>query len=393
MRIVVVSMLSPADLGAIGTILTSLCAECDSGGHSFHIAYEATPVRKIAIPTYISNRQSVVCYRGDGWLGRLRLGLLWRILQFPLTVYLLCRLILREKPDVILALYPRERLLLASCLAAKLCGVSLVPWFLDLYSGYVAGWRKVAARIIEPFVICQSRACAAISEGVSDWYRERYRATWIVLRHPIIPGDFVTGKPVPAVKGHLRIAFSGTIYENCTWNLNLLARTVAERNDFSLTVITPHVTKAHAIIKRHRVDPARATIICAETRADALRELGDADVLFLPLTLDGSLPGEELLTMFPTKAVDYLFTGSTILVHAPQESFLAKHMSIYDGVVMCHAMTPVDLAAELDRAGALAREQQQRAICEGLAGHRSRRQLDQYNARTVVNTLAEVLDI
>jgi glycosyltransferase involved in cell wall biosynthesis len=49
----------------------------------------------------------------------------------------------------------------------------------------------------------------------------------------------------------------------------------------------------------------------------------EADLLYLPLAFETPWP-DEIRTVFPTKAVEYLVSGTPILLHGPADCFTVK---------------------------------------------------------------------
>jgi hypothetical protein len=213
--------------------------------------------------------------------------------------------------------------------------------------------------LIEPIVLRHSRVNAGLTAGLVKWYEEKYQKKqprkWIYLPHPIILEEF-DHVPTPEVKREEQptVLFCGTIYDNCLPNLVTLAR-VLQETAYKIHIITPHVEVARRIF--HDIEPqARVRITIGLERNWIIAEMKKAEVLFLPLTFSPDFPQDELRTVFPTKAVEYLFSGSMILVNAPSNTHLVEEMRAQDGVLICDSDDASRLKHELARAVALARE-------------------------------------
>ena len=67
---------------------------------------------------------------------------------------------------------------------------------------------------------------------------------------------------------------------------------------------------------------------CEAVPHDAIPgRLALADVLLLPHGFsDPNFAAEEVLTIFPTKAIDYLASGRPMLAHSPPDSYLTRFL-------------------------------------------------------------------
>jgi glycosyltransferase involved in cell wall biosynthesis len=111
-----------------------------------------------------------------------------------------------------------------------------------------------------------------------------------------------------------------------------------------LLVCAPNSTRSlDAIgIRGERVE--KRTI---DTQA-AIRLQQEADLLYLPLAFETPWR-DEIRTVFPTKAVEYLVSGTPILLHAPGDSYTALEARKLGWAHVVDTLEPIDLQRAVQR--------------------------------------------
>ena len=250
-----------------------------------------------------------------------RLGARMSDLQAPLAAWRTLRLIRAKKARVVVAAYPDLHLLGVAMWAAKRAGIPVVAYLHDTVAEANAH-RFLYNRITERLqrnVLADASHVFVMSEGMADLYRDKHGAPTTPLEHTYM-------EPIPTVPpktpAQRRAFWAGNVYGiNC----NALAR-VAEALG---TIDTPL-----EVASRHTVeDLAQIGIVGTQvetsfypSRAEYLTAVQQKGVLILALDGPDESPihHDELATIFPTKTPEYLASGRPILVHCPQDYFLAR---------------------------------------------------------------------
>lgn len=335
-KILIVSLQGFNDIGANGSILRNLINANEPSTLEFIIFKQGIKGFKM-ISGDISIKEYSFLSDGNRIIKKLRLNEVYLLFQIPIVFFRMLVLMAKLRPDAIIGIYPSERLLVLSLIAAKFLHIKYFSWFHDLYSGTSVGFRKLISSYLEPFIIRQSTLNFAISKAVEKWYLLKYPSmkNWDVLPHPINFRHNTCYKSDNR-KERITIFFSGTIYENCYDNLSLLLNVCKNFDFLNVTIITPNVNIAKKLITETKSSDF-VNIDTKLSNADVYSEMMTADILFLPISFKDYFPADELNTMLPTKGIEYLFSNKLILVHVPKDSYVNEFMERYSGVVICNS--------------------------------------------------------
>jgi hypothetical protein len=228
----------------------------------------------------------------------------------------------------------------AACLASRRARVPFVAYYFDDYA--LQPWHAVTrwvARRLEPLFLRRAARVIVPNEAMSGELRRRHGIECVVVRNPCDVGAY-RSKIEPRA-GSTRIVFTGAVAEsNYGGFRNLLA--AIEGTPYRLHVYTaqrPESLRAEGIegpVEFHEHLPPE----------EMPRIQQDADILFLPLSLDSRYP-ELIRTSAPAKLGEYLASGRPILAHVPADSFVAAFLNEHQcGTVVSD---PAGLRAALGR--------------------------------------------
>ncbi len=251
----------------------------------------------------------------------------WRLLQLPRTLWSCVRLVRREGIDRILAVFPDWKFLLAGYLAARITGVSFYAYFHNTYYENRKGLAKWFAAWLQNRVFRQAKHVFVMSEGMSRLYRQRYpelKATPLVHAFNEPVPEYADP---PKVGSPMRAIFCGNLNESCMDAAARLGKALAQCPDVVLSVFSG-ADAEH--FRRGGMFPPAST--CESISRDEVpRRLADADLLLLPHGFTSAqYSRDELLTIFPTKTIEYLISGRPILAHCPLDCYLAQFLAEND---------------------------------------------------------------
>lgn len=246
----------------------------------------------------------------------------------------IARVMRRERSEAVLACSGDLHDLPAAFLASRMTGARFHAY---LFDDYVLQWpanfeRRYAALSAGP-VLRGAASVIVPNEYLRDEILSRYGVTSVIVRNSL-DGDAAIA---PAAVGyHQRtIVYTGSVYHaNYDAFRNVLSAIDAmpePRPELHIhTDDPPQRLRAHGIVGRVTVHP--------HANAARTRELQrSAGALFLPLGFHTPIP-ELIRTSAPGKLAEYLASGRPVLVHAPQDSFVAWYFRTYDcGVVVDEA--------------------------------------------------------
>jgi hypothetical protein len=217
----------------------------------------------------------------------------------------------------VVGVYPDLTHLAAARTAARATRRPLIAYLHDtLAEG--AGHTASAARAarIERAVFAESRLLV-MSQGMAALYRERHgvAATPIVHTYPEpIPAE------LPEPPARRALFWGGEVYRV---NQHAVARVAAAAQRVGVPFLLA--------TRRSPADLAAQGVTGVDTTFFAGRESylrAVAEHAILVLALDGAdespVHADELGTIFPTKTPEYLASGRPILVHCPEDWFLAR---------------------------------------------------------------------
>ena len=241
-------------------------------------------------------------------------------MQVPSATKKLIKFADKEKPAVIVGVFPDYFFLKVARDAAKALDIPFIAYLHDTISESSAG-SKISreASLLQEQVFDEASALLVMSEGMRELYKSKYGIDSTALEHTYleeIPAEIPGGD-------HNKEAFwGGDVY---AINKNSVKR-VAEalRSDGLKLFIASGHDKAY--FEAIGLNPDNIDTGFFSKRDEYLETLKKYGILVLALDWpdESHIHRDELATIFPTKTPEYLASGVPILVHCPEDYFLAK---------------------------------------------------------------------
>jgi hypothetical protein len=238
----------------------------------------------------------------------------------------------------IVGVYPDLNFLNIASQSAKKAGVKFIPYLHDTVAeGLSHKWQNKHALKIQNRIFDNSDVMFVMSQGMKDLYRKKYQIETVPLLHSF-------SETPKSVKPNINlrsksIFWGGSIYSINKETVKRIHNACIEL-DFNLTL-----SAANNKENLNRMGYVDRNIIIAPffSRPDYLDFLKKQSALLLSIDWsDESLVHfDELATIFPTKTIEYLTSGKPIIVHCPEDYFLAKFFKKHDCGLLIHDRDPL----------------------------------------------------
>lgn len=247
---------------------------------------------------------------------------LWRLLSVLPGIVRGLQVIKKFGPQAILAFYPDEGSLMTGYFLRGITRLPFYPYFCDLYlENYSSGISAKVARWLQPRVLKEADKTLVLTQGMADYFSNRYRVEPIVLRHCVnVPAPVL--ESLPEVSTPLRIGYLGNVNIDRLEYLRMLTAVINNNsNDFQLSYFTP---QSRQILEKMGVLPPNSTVNFIPDDNLLLKELKSCDIFFLPIVPScDSEREQQSVTGFPTKLLDYFLSQRPVLVHCPAAYYTA----------------------------------------------------------------------
>lgn len=246
----------------------------------------------------------------------------WRLASALPGVAVGLRAIRRHRPFALLAMFPYEHALLTGYWLHRFSGLPLLAYFCDLYrEDRGPGWEGRLANWLQPRVFRVAARILAANQGMADYYRSRYGLDVFALPACInVPIPEPT--PLPSLGGRFVVGYSGNVNSTRIDSLRALVKAIGGDPAFAIHYLTPHtpdVLRAYGVW----ADNAKASFVADER--ELVRRLADCDTLFLPLTFDPKENSrDQMATCFGIKSYEYFLSQRPVLLHCPDDYFIAR---------------------------------------------------------------------
>ncbi|MCM3906402.1 MAG: glycosyltransferase [Pyrinomonadaceae bacterium] len=258
----------------------------------------------------------------DGWRGARWI----RWAQFPWLLLRALWTLLAHRCQAIMAVFPDETFLLAGYLLAWLTGKPLFAYFHNTYLEQFPKSRL--ANWLQPRVFTMAQHVFVMSEGMQRLYAKNYPG----LRCSPLLHTFNESLPnlcvseVETVQTPLELLLFGNIGESNVEAATRFAQLVQAVPDVHLTLLTG---TQRSYLEKLGFRGSKVTVDVV-SRSVLLQRLSQAHIVLLPHGFHGSIAGEEIATIFPTKVIDALISQRPILAHLPKDCFLAEFLRNHD---------------------------------------------------------------
>lgn len=251
------------------------------------------------------------------------------IFIIPVIVYKLLRLHKEEKIRKCLINYPDPFFSVAGYVFSRLANIEYFLYFHDLFSEtqvkYTRLVQKLLAEVFEKQMITKTQNFLVISEGLRDFYEQKYSIKPTVLPHSIdlsvLNQNPIVEKKIGFLPKVIRIVYSGAVYDNQYDAMVSFVRAI-KNSDLNIEFVITSKS-ARKYFEKIGIADEKIEVIFFENVGDVYTFQNQADILYLPLAFESSAP-IEVKTAIPTKILEYVASMRPILVHCPAESSLSE---------------------------------------------------------------------
>jgi glycosyltransferase involved in cell wall biosynthesis len=245
----------------------------------------------------------------------------WRLVQFPLLLWRCLRIIRKHNVDRIVAVYPKTQFLTAGYLAARLTGCKLYAYLHNTYDT-LSGVNLRFSIWMHELVFRRAEHVFVMSRGMSELFQRRFAH---VMQTPLVHSfndPIPECQEPPPIGSPMRLVFCGNL-TSCADSAGRMAEAIARTPDASLSILSGDDPERLRILGLMRPDTTCETV----SRDEIPQRLRQADIVLLPHSFDYPPQSrDDFLTIFPTKTIEYLFSGRPILAHAPADCFLTRFL-------------------------------------------------------------------
>lgn len=250
-------------------------------------------------------------------------------LQIPLATLRAAWIARRGGCRTIVGVCPDLQFMAVAYLTHRLTGLPLAVYLLDLIDeGGHTGYLGALARWLQRGILKRARVVWTISEATADHIRTALRTPAEALPHCY--NEPIAAAPEPAAGTGCSLLFCGNVYDINSAALARVLRAAGRVPGAVAHVVGPNSSETLARIDGGAGDHVKADFL--DSRADVLGFMRAQDVLVACLSWpEESWVGvKELATIFPTKLPEYLAQGRPILVHCPEDYYLARFVREHD---------------------------------------------------------------
>ena len=242
-------------------------------------------------------------------------------LQTPVAARRLARIAREVDARVIIGSHPTAHLLEIARRAAR---HAAIPWIAYLHDTLVEAGRHLPQRKrllkLQDAVFREASHVLVMSRGMCNLYRDNYDGMETTALEHIYPLPVRT--ELPGVPSKSKAFWAGNVYGI---NAHSFGRIAAAARDVGIGIqmTTP---KSLSILQKMGVDTSSIERVYYPDWSDYHDALSEHEFLLLALDWPDESPihRDELATIFPTKTPEYLASGRPILVHCPEDYFLAR---------------------------------------------------------------------
>lgn len=228
------------------------------------------------------------------------------------------------KPVIIVASYPDIFFLSLGRKVSERLRIPFIPYLHDTLAESNAH-KPIAAYALREQEKCfaQAEKVAVMSDGMADLYRKKYQMEALVWQHQFVEDDLDFS--IPVVKK--RQAFwAGDVYDI---NGKSFKRVSDALGELGVPLIISGPKPKHLLEQEMHIRGPHIQQVFFPRRHDYLHALAESEILILCLDWpdESVIHEDELATIFPTKTVEYLRSGSKIFLHCPVEYFLYRKLA------------------------------------------------------------------
>jgi len=255
-----------------------------------------------------------------------RFETLWQIFQYKFALRKLIKLCISTNVTKIIGIYPDYLFLKLAYDASKALKLPLFCYLHDtIAEGLDDTQFRYKAISLQEKIFKESIHIWVMSEGMKNLYLDKYNLHVDVLEHSYPEKRIEREYNSNIAKNNL--FWGGAVYRinknslkrvfNCAANLNMEIEVAA---NISLNFFNKNGFQFNRLK------------ITNYTREEYIKTICVKGILVLALDWPEESPvhKDELATIFPTKTIEYLHSGRPILIHCPDNYFLAQFFLKYD---------------------------------------------------------------
>jgi hypothetical protein len=249
-----------------------------------------------------------------------RLSRLWRRVQLPLATRRVIKLIEDSEPTVVVGVFPYYDMLKVARDAARATRTPWIAYLHDTLAESMSGSSMAQrAQTLQEQVFSEASSILVMSQGMVDLYREQYGLQCKALEHSY-PETIPSTLPDSEDSG--AAFWGGNVYDI---NRNSLAR-ISRALGHNGTTLSLASSTSLKVLESFGIAGDHISATFYPQRQDYLDNLERQGFLILALDWpdESGMHPDELATIFPTKTPEYLASGRPILVHCPEDYFLAR---------------------------------------------------------------------
>jgi len=208
-------------------------------------------------------------------------------------------------------------------------------------------WRKTIEKELHG-ILSKSSLLMSICQSMSVAFQERYKLSFIPFHNPIETDDWLPfSKNNWKVNGTFKILYTGRIGTANNNSLHFIAKAINQINQdevkirFDIFTLDVNSTAA-SLMKTYKGIDIKGTLPHSEMPA----LLSGYDLLLLPLDFDKQGISFAQYSM-PTKASEYMISGTPVLVFASMQTALAQYATSDNWAFVVSEYEPEVLKAEI----------------------------------------------
>lgn len=251
------------------------------------------------------------------------------------------------KPDIVFATIPDPIYLVASYLCCKELDLPLIIHIHDLWMENAQSKTALKfAQKWEPLIYQNADLFCVTTLAQQQLYADKYDIESVYLPHTIKDEflDFSQQKLSKEQRNKIVITYTGNVSRSL--NLDALQIFIQALNFLPKQYYFRLFTSlSKDQLKEKNLYHERVSLAWVNKK-DVIEELRNSDLLYLPLSFDEK-NRKEIETVFATKTLDYLVSGTPILLHTPHYSYHKKLVESDEWALLSEAQEPQKLASQI----------------------------------------------
>jgi glycosyltransferase involved in cell wall biosynthesis len=221
----------------------------------------------------------------------------------------------RQKAKVIYLHYPNAAFVIGGYLASKALGLPYIIYFDILWEENGGVNEELLAKKYEGVIVAGASKHFAITEFAVDHLSKKHEKEFQLIPHTLDSTLLMNRKELKPSSDTFKIHLAGGV--NPMMNADAIFRFYSVLNklgvDYQMEICTSDVPEPLKSDKRISIG--------FYNKEELIQRQSEADLLLLPQAFEKANP-IMIKNNFPTKTMEYLSSGTPILVHSPEDSYL-----------------------------------------------------------------------